>query len=1791
MMKTGGLFAALMLLVSVSVGAQDYNILKSTHYTMEHGGVSISPQTCAAGGTAKVDVNPEKGYGLSRGLFYAKRNASGGLGDTKTAKNTSSHPYDRGNETQNFEFTMPDGDVEVWAFFAPLDSLIILQPNSAPDKLVALYGARVEDDSVVVKNLPDMPVVLVPVLSDAHKNTYELVDVEITNINPSLVIRSKDTIVIRLPNTNKTVHVTPIFGKKNYEVVLPNKLDHIQASLSNNAPKGREEVDLTLVTEKGYIPANVTITGCKASWLVGTERLEGGGWKTVYRFKMNMEKVTVKYSVEEVHAISVNDTKKSNRVKTFVPEMIPGYPGVARVGQDVPVIFFMDEAFSVTYTAPGASNTMVYHNVLKNSFAEEGMNGWKDTTEGEQLPIQTFTHPEGNKFWRTSGSNSMEQTVDLAKFSISDNAKEGNKLKIGAIASIMPYGSRLARVSIISEGNDKTETQVIADLPGKVNDFVTECKLFTIDGTATKVKMLVEGEAEDVNKRSYEGPVFDNLCLLLPTDGKSIKNEHVLVFTMGNSDANIEYTPTGVEATMSVNKKEHANVTLRNTVTGEEGQSIKVMQNDVVTIKGKADDGHAVYHMKLSTSTPINNNARTTDDGDEGDGEGGDGEGDDNDEPQMPPGYAEVSTVDKVIYPDSMHMEANETFFHYDITSSGDITITPYVEAQRVLLMNNYGGMISIDKQLAKKGETVKVTVKPHAGNKLKRIKTVPANAVQFKELEVNHDTGEGTYSFVMPTSYLTLIGVYDVTVTTEQQLDSISNQQGTFRLGKDLTLSKKKDRKTITLSGDFDGMGHRITYGGNTSLFYTVDSTASVRHLYVSASVEGADLGEEGSDSYMGGICSINNGVIEDCEVSGSVKNRRKASCAGAIAGLNGNIGQKGTIAYCHVLCDGLDAPTIYGIAQQGKGSVIKNNVFSGMFVASDRQAYMICNDQDEVTIEDNYYIPSAGNSRGELCKGVTAKNSADMTDVIYQAPKDYYVYIASLKSKYVGGYAITFAKTANVNLQQLTPEAANAGTLVTATVSVDGNNHLESITISTPDGKDAFQCPFTDNTENAYTFSFTMPDHEVLISAKIQAGQYIYTASQFADLHNKTGLYYLARDIDLNNWDKERAITLKGTLHGCGHTIRFHNEGTAVGLFAQIAPGAELEGLRVAGAIETTKNCGGIAYDNQGTIRNCHFCGEIKRLAGTELVQRRRIAALIYKNSGNGQIDHCSATGILTNTGNQGVVNKNPLYALSDKSKVTNCVWINDQNASADERQKAQGKLNEYPVYAQGILDRIDARIVTGNKSQTVPHDKTLDELTIIDGEPFFCTSDVKVKQVVYKRKATKLYDEWVLPFAFNRIAGNGTFTYREVIKENNQPKPGPIHTLTLSNSPQSVDYTFNKPWLMNNGSDGEEKTYVLSNADGSPITIHATSDHRVARYASVLDVGNFFAAYDTIPADMVINDLIYAWNGALGEVGEFVLSDGYTTIQPNRFYLQFYSTHSQKTVKYGQTQWAKMANAKPATQAKAPRRLAEAVSDGWQPVFLDPREPQSITERMLDYYDIAYLADINGEVLAENTDTPLTAVSLVYLLADGYMELPPALPLLVRAKRSDAKPLVDEKVAAELDELLTKMMEEEESIEGEGYDEDDFDIPHYWCASFDDRLDIWQLPASESYADLSEYGCMLFNDNRYDQSFLYAKADDTRSTSPMSYCITLINAKTYELLPLLGDRVFVEFLQIAEDEGDVTGISLTPDPFSIATPHSACQRKGEGSGYTYNLNGQRVDSKYKGIIVQKGRKIFKR
>ena len=137
----------------------------------------------------------------------------------------------------------------------------------------------------------------------------------------------------------------------------------------------------------------------------------------------------------------------------------------------------------------------------------------------------------------------------------------------------------------------------------------------------------------------------------------------------------------------------------------------------------------------------------------------------------------------------------------------------------------------------------------------------------------------------------------------------------------------------------------------------------------------------------------------------------------------------------------------------------------------------------------------------------------------------------------------------------------------------------------------------------------------------------------------------------------------------------------------------------------------------------------------------------------------------------------------------------------------------------------------------------------------------------------------------------------------------------------------------------------------------------------------------------------------------------------------------------------------------------------------------------------------------------------------------------------------------------------------------------MPHYWCNSFGKRVDVWPLPSPEQYADIADTGCMLFEDRYYDQSFFYANSTHTRTTAPMSYCITVIDSDTYELLSLLDDRVTVEFIGLEEE---ATGISsLTAEPAG----------KSDADSPVYNLNGQRVNASYKGIILKIGRKYIKR
>ena len=186
---------AVLLLLTVCVWAEEpkkFSLMLSPSNPMVNGSIDIPDQQAAVGSRVTVTCKPDQGYGLSRGVYYAPRNANGGLSESHLADNTSHDPDDRANESQTFSFTMPAADVEVWAYFVPLRELRIHQSKNAKSKLVPTYTSKeVKNDYTVVKNIPKKPVYL----KIEPETGYELVDVEKTNIAPGYYERMNDSII------------------------------------------------------------------------------------------------------------------------------------------------------------------------------------------------------------------------------------------------------------------------------------------------------------------------------------------------------------------------------------------------------------------------------------------------------------------------------------------------------------------------------------------------------------------------------------------------------------------------------------------------------------------------------------------------------------------------------------------------------------------------------------------------------------------------------------------------------------------------------------------------------------------------------------------------------------------------------------------------------------------------------------------------------------------------------------------------------------------------------------------------------------------------------------------------------------------------------------------------------------------------------------------------------------------------------------------------------------------------------------------------------------------------------------------------------------------------------------------------------------------------------------------------------------------------------------------------------------------------------------------------------------
>ena len=691
--------------------------------------------------------------------------------------------------------------------------------------------------------------------------------------------------------------------------------------------------------------------------------------------------------------------------------------------------------------------------------------------------------------------------------------------------------------------------------------------------------------------------------------------------------------------------------------------------------------------------------------------------------------------------------------------------------------------------------------------------------------------------------------------------------------------------------------------------------------------------------------------------------------------------------------------------------------------------------------------------------------------------------------------------------------------------------------------------------------------------LTVKVLKPQYeINSRENLLAVNNKIGDIRLNQDIDLGVWDGN--FTLKGNFDGGGHTITYTGKTACWGLFKNINYGASVKHLQVKADVVTTKACGGIAYINYGTISDCHFNGTIRKFGlddNARYAYQNSIAGIAVHMEGSGLVDHCSATGSLI------LMDKSmgKVYPISNKEEaaVNYWTWVDptDLTLYAAQADSAKNVKADYPVYAKGILDVVESKMAVGTNIISVVGGH-LSSLTITDGQTLICPAEVSVDNITYKRRGTNnAYEPWVLPFDYTIDASmfqGGVEFYRF-----EKDVTGNILMKQIT-SADTYQVVANEPLAFRAPNESEYNFAMKLVKDGhtKPMTIKIPKDGVAASMASTKDIARIMVNYGFIAADKAKKELMYIWNN---DKDDFVLSDGKTGVGPFRYYLQYADKATGNLEEYAQTDWARKQRKKggAAQQAIAQRRAAhrgafsELIEQGWQPIVLEPAPDQVVTAEMLADYDILFLSDIYDEAADDRF-----AVTVIYEPAEEGMAIPFAAPLLVRAKHEGATPLVTPDMAEKLEEALTKVSDNDA--------EEIFEEMHYWCSTFSGRYDVWQMPLPESDNLLNEYGALIFGESANSSYFYRVGATGGVSMQPMSYCFTAYDATTFENLPLTNDRIGIIVYDRSKDEP--TGVEDVTDKTDDV--------RGKTEG-VYNLQGQKVDDSYRGIIIKNGRKIFKR
>ena len=440
---------------------------------------------------------------------------------------------------------------------------------------------------------------------------------------------------------------------------------------------------------------------------------------------------------------------------------------------------------------------------------------------------------------------------------------------------------------------------------------------------------------------------------------------------------------------------------------------------------------------------------------------------------------------------------------------------------------------------------------------------------------------------------------------------------------------------------GTFYGNGHTIrihTTGATDNyqgLFTGIASTGRVENLHVVADIHCS------SSRLVGGIAGENDGTIENCWVSGTVRSDWKEPSSAYTAKVGGIAGENnGTIQYCCVTANVQnDDADVGGIVGDNSGHTISHCTFYGTRTSAHTQ--------------DNDYAGDDGTE--EYCYTTfnqSEYNTASGRDMYRYAIK--YPYTINVKN--VGLGSVQVSAGGETGITRWYPQGTITLTKTTIPVS--------SVTITDADGNNVtLQGQANDNS----SFWFVMPKKEVTVTvtydyanwptqgAGTEADPYIISNAEdwhyFA--HNVTlGRSYSGKVIKLTNnisvshmaggyLADDNYQPFSGTFDGYGHTLTLNvsNQARFAAPFKCISS-ATIKNLRTAGTINGTGNSDGkllaglvgVSFGNT-TISGCVSSVTLT----TDFGEDAALAGLVAgTKGGNLTIEGCVFDGSMTGATN---------------------------------------------------------------------------------------------------------------------------------------------------------------------------------------------------------------------------------------------------------------------------------------------------------------------------------------------------------------------------------------------------------------------------------------------------------------------------------------------------------------------------------------------------------------------------